>query len=435
MAPGRSGWHPSSSLEGADEASSLASRWVPGAGSKPWRRPEILLLSDSGTERRASQATSGEQRGLMPAPAQRIPIQRPDPDRNFTGRSIRPLSSCTATERRKDVSWLASHESTEVSWRVLRVGERAARNKLTPAGGGRAGSASSGQKPPARAARAEPPPGEVRAVCAGHPLPPHHPKGTSGLHPSLLGVRLPSCCADVSSIEAQRRCQLLWGCARFAPAPPHSFRATRGCPRLEARPRLGDAATQWRRREPPCAGISTREQEEATERKALKSTHMQNAKLAEPGAQNSEPPRAANARSSHVPLAEQSEGLTCVSDFSFLLLLQLLHSLKGNVYSVVDASVRAIPEFRSPRQGKLFLLLVPCLPSCDTSGRPTFWVRKSRPGPSGAVSEADVPFGEPPSPSASVVGLRVLMRFFSCPVSRRGVRRAGDIARTARHRA
>lgn len=273
---------PSSSLEGADEASSLASRWVPGAGSKPWRRPEILLLSDSGTERRASQAPSGEQRGPMPAPAQRIPIQRPDPDRNFTGRSIRPLSSCTATERRKDVSWLASHESTEVSWRVLRVGERAARNKLTPAGGGRAGSASSGQKPPARAARAEPPPGEVRAVCAGHPLPPHHPKGTSGLHPSLLGVRLPSCCADVSSIKAQRRwrsCRLLWGCARFAPAPPHSFRATRGCPRLEAQPRLGDAATQWRRREPPCAGISTREQEEATERKALKSTHTQNAKL------------------------------------------------------------------------------------------------------------------------------------------------------------
>ena len=59
----------------------------------------------------------------MPAPAQQIPIQRLSSNCNIKGSFIQSCYSYTAMEIRKDISWLASHESTDVSWRVLEVEE------------------------------------------------------------------------------------------------------------------------------------------------------------------------------------------------------------------------------------------------------------------------------------------------------------------------
>nr|KAF6431695.1 hypothetical protein HJG63_008188 [Rousettus aegyptiacus] len=90
-------------------------------------------------------AVSRKQHLLMPAPAQQIPTKRLSPDCNITGSFIQSCYSYTATEIRKNISWLASHESTDVSWRALEVvevamgkhvswrvpgGERAVRNVL-----------------------------------------------------------------------------------------------------------------------------------------------------------------------------------------------------------------------------------------------------------------------------------------------------------------
>ena len=76
-------------------------------------------------ERQDTEAISRKQRLLMPAPAQRIPIQKLSPNCNITGGFIQSCYSSTATEIRKNISWLTSHESTDGSWRVLEVGEEA----------------------------------------------------------------------------------------------------------------------------------------------------------------------------------------------------------------------------------------------------------------------------------------------------------------------
>lgn len=59
----------------------------------------------------------------MAAPAQRTPVPGPSPDWNVAGRVTQACRPYAATEGREDVSWLASRESTEVSWRVLQAGD------------------------------------------------------------------------------------------------------------------------------------------------------------------------------------------------------------------------------------------------------------------------------------------------------------------------
>lgn len=66
-------------------------------------------------ERRDTQAISRKQHSLMPAPAQRIPIQRRSPDCNMTGGFTQSCHSYSAPETRKGISW------TDVSWRGLEV--------------------------------------------------------------------------------------------------------------------------------------------------------------------------------------------------------------------------------------------------------------------------------------------------------------------------
>lgn len=69
----------------------------------------------------------------MAAPAQRTPVPGPSPDWNVAGRVTQACRPYAATEGREDVSWLASRESTEVSWRVLQAGEGGG-DGLRPAG-------------------------------------------------------------------------------------------------------------------------------------------------------------------------------------------------------------------------------------------------------------------------------------------------------------
>ena len=61
----------------------------------------------------------------MLALAQRILIQWLSPNCNITGSFIQFCYSYTATEIRKDISWITSYESTDVSWRVLEGREEA----------------------------------------------------------------------------------------------------------------------------------------------------------------------------------------------------------------------------------------------------------------------------------------------------------------------
>ena len=79
------------------------------------------VLRDSRKERRDTEAISRKQHSLMPAPAQRILIQRLSPEYNITGSFIQSCHPYTATEIRKDINLLASHGKTEVSRRVLEV--------------------------------------------------------------------------------------------------------------------------------------------------------------------------------------------------------------------------------------------------------------------------------------------------------------------------
>ena len=57
----------------------------------------------------------------MTALAQRILIQRLSPDCNITGSFIQSCHSYTATDIRKEISWLVSYEKIDVSRRVLEV--------------------------------------------------------------------------------------------------------------------------------------------------------------------------------------------------------------------------------------------------------------------------------------------------------------------------
>lgn len=76
----------------------------------------ILWETDSDTE-----TISRKQRLVMAAPAQWILIQRLSPNCNIISSFIQ--SSYTATDIRKKIDWLASYEKTDVSWRILEVGE------------------------------------------------------------------------------------------------------------------------------------------------------------------------------------------------------------------------------------------------------------------------------------------------------------------------
>lgn len=111
----------------ADHWSYLRTGHFASQNPPPWRyRHYHRILGETGL-------LGYEESLSMAAPAQRTPVPGPSPDWNVAGRVTQACRPYAATEGREDVSWLASRESTEVSWRVLQAGEGGG-DGLRPAG-------------------------------------------------------------------------------------------------------------------------------------------------------------------------------------------------------------------------------------------------------------------------------------------------------------